>query len=74
MNLIGKAHKKELNDICEQYQISHYTAWKYIRNYLQGGCTDYSLMDRRIANPNPRVTEYHYQRKTGRPSNNIIAN
>ena len=72
MNLIGKAHKKELNDICEQYQISHFTAWKYIRNYLQGGCTDYSLMDRRIANPNPRVTEYHYQRKTGRPSNNII--
>ena len=72
MNLMGKAHKKEFDAICNQYQISRYTAWKYLRNYLQGGSSDYSLMDRRIANPKSRVTEYHYQRKTGRPSSNII--
>ena len=66
MELTGKTHKTSFCDICNRYEISPNAAWKYIRNYLQSGFNDCSLLDHRASNLNNRSKVYNYKKKPGR--------
>ena len=66
MKLMGKERKEDFCTIYKRFNISPKTLWKYIRNYLQSGFNDTSLLDHRISYLNDRNKKYHYQKKPGR--------
>ena len=72
IGLMGKERKDRIEQIIRKYGISRGAVWKYIRLYLQSGCCDASLMDRRTSNILDDHKEYSYTKKTGRPQMDCI--
>lgn len=48
MELMGRKKKKVLYEIMEKYHISKSKIWRIIRNYLQSGMREYSLLDQKV--------------------------
>ncbi len=49
IGLSGKGHKDLLKRLEKEMNCSRPTLWKWIRRYLQSGCNDVSLLDKRVA-------------------------
>ena len=73
--LSGKKHKELLKQLSEEYGYGMKALWKWVRLYLQGGCSEAALLDKRLAvSPgNNREDPYQYTVKTGRPAKGGIA-
>lgn len=75
MGLQGKRHKEYLNKIAEEIEYSKPVLWRWIRQYLQSGCNDISLVDRRfsLVPKKKRPDLCNYTVKTGRPTEEGIS-
>ena len=68
--LRGAGRKPELEKVSEKYGFSKKRTKRIILRYLQGGCTDYSLVDHRAAGYNSRHGGYKYDKRPGRVDTN----
>lgn len=68
IGLTGKSTKKEANEIMGKYGLTPFVFWKVCRNYLQSGCDDASLVDKRATGFAHRDKNYTYSKRTGRPN------
>lgn len=68
VELAGHSRKDELNTFMQEYNISKYAAWRYIRFYLQSGLDESVLLRKGFEHTLP---DYQYKTKTGRKSDNI---
>ena len=66
IGLMGKERKDGVERIIQKHAISRNSFWKYIREYLQGGLNDFSLLDRRCAKLSAPNKGYSYTQKPGR--------
>lgn len=79
LGLEGKGRKPEANEIMKKYGLSSFVFWKICRLYLQSGCKDSSLIDKRSAGFAMKPTQYEYSKRVGRPTeygtpNKVILN
>ena len=70
-SLNNKSPKPELYEKMKTLGILKDKAWRLIRLYLQSGLDITSIIDGRALRQGNRG-DYHYVKKTGRPSNNMI--
>jgi hypothetical protein len=67
MELIGRSPKKVIKNLIDKYKIPKSLFWRYIRFFLQSGCDEYSLVDKRYVGRSKKKEPYKYSVKTGRP-------
>ena len=67
MELMGRKKKKVLYEIMEKYHISKSKIWRIIRNYLQSGMREYSLLDQKVFVLQNKK-EKRYSKKPGKQS------
>ncbi|MCI1378394.1 MAG: transposase family protein [Lachnospiraceae bacterium] len=68
MGLSGKASKPEVDRIINSYHLNRRLFWRLVRLYLQSGCKDVSLIDKRTASVTEPKKEYTYTKRGGRPA------
>lgn len=68
MGLMGKGSKPEAVAIMEKYKLKPFVFWKMVRTYLQSGCKESSLVDRRAYGKMPSGDKIRYTVRTGRPT------
>jgi hypothetical protein len=75
VELLGKKPKRLLQQIAAEQGCTINVLWKWIRIYLQSGCSDVALIDKRFsaAPKSNEQKQYNYTVKTGRPTEGGIA-
>lgn len=68
LGLQGRAGKPEAEEIMKKYSILPPLFWKLCRRYLQSGCKDIALVDKRATGFAQTGREYHYKKRGGRPA------
>lgn len=61
-----KSRRPVLDSISNKYSFSHSQTWRIVTRYLQSGCKDISLIDRRRTGYNSPRKEYQYKKHAGR--------
>lgn len=69
-SLTGRHSKSEFKKFAEAAKLSKTVSWKTVRDYLQSGFDNTSLIDRRLLRESNQ--SYVYTKKTGRPSKNSL--
>lgn len=68
LDLGTKVPKPELQNIIKKSGYVYTTVWRLIRRYLQSGCKDVSLIDRRLNGYTSKKSKYQYTKHPGRKS------
>lgn len=68
IGLTGKTTKREANSIMAKYGMKLGVFRKICRKYIQSGCDDNSLIDKRAVGFAHSEKKYEYKKRTGRPS------
>lgn len=68
LGLTGRGSKPAAAAIMEEYDLKPFLFWKICRQYLQSGCKDSSLVDKRAAGFTTKRRDYSYKSRAGRPN------
>ena len=74
VGLLGKHHKALITQITDELGCSKYAVWRWIRLYLQSGCNEAALVDKRLSVITTKTKkQYAYKVKPGRPASGGIS-
>ena len=73
LGLLGKRSKPVLEDLMNKFNIGSKCIWSLIRRYLQSGCQNYGLIDKRLIQSITHKGIKNYNIKTGRKTKDGVS-